>query len=381
MDLSPISQAAPMASGANGGVDTPRPVTEQTLPHDVLVALSNSRDLLATWWPAVVVAGLAALLVVAGARRRHRGRRTWPARTAAGVALVLAAALGVNAWVGYVPSVTAAALLLTEHESVATSSTGAVAPVTIAVPAALRMPTSTTWVYTPPGYDPNGSTRYPVVYLLHGTPGTSADWMSGGDIAHVMDVLVAHHLVRPMIVVAPDANGIGQADTECLDSTRGGSQVETYLDRVVVPWVDAHYATAADWSHRAIGGMSSGGFCALDQGLRHPELYGAIIALEAYDNPGSGGRAMLATRAEVAAHSPGTYLPTMTFAHPVPVFLSAGGAARGGDASEATGLAAQLTARGQSVLYRIEPGQNHTWTMARTAIPYGLEFVSAALAP
>jgi enterochelin esterase-like enzyme len=381
MNLSPISQAVPMASGANGGVDNPRPVTEQTLPHDVLVALSDSRDLLATWWPAVVVAGLAALLVAAGARRRHRGRRAWPAHTAAAVALVLAAALGANAWVGYVPSVAAAALLLTEHETVATSSTGAVAPVTIAAPAALRMPTSTTWVYTPPGYDPNGSTRYPVVYLLHGTPGTSADWMSGGDIAHVMDVLVAHHLVRPMIVVAPDANGIGQADTECLDSTRGGSQVETYLDRVVVPWVDAHYATAADWSHRAIGGMSSGGFCALDQGLRHPELYGAIIALEAYDNPGSGGRAMLATRAEVAAHSPGTYLPTMTFAHPVPVFLSAGGAARGGDASEATGLAAQLTARGQSVLYRIEPGQNHNWTMARTAIPYGLEFVSAALAP
>lgn len=166
------------------------------------------------------------------------------------------------------------------------------------------MPTSTTWVYAPPGYDPNGSTRYPVVHLIHGTPGTSADWMSGGDIAHVMDVLIAHHLVRPMIVVAP-------------------------------------------------------------------ELYGAIIALEAYDNPGSGGRAMLATSAEITAHSPGKDLPTMTFVHPVTVFIAAGAAARGGDASEAAGLAAQLTARGQF----------HTWTMARTAIPYGLTAVSAALAP
>lgn len=370
-----------MTWGANGGVDTPRPVTEQTLPHDVLVALSNSRDLLSTWWPAAVVLGLAVSLVVVGVLRRHRGWRAWPVHTAAGITVVLAATLGVNTWVGYVPSVTAAALLLTEHESVGTASNGAVAPVTIAAPAALRMPTSTTWVYTPPGYDPNGSTRYPVVYLVHGTPGTSADWMSGGDIAHVMDVLVTHHLVRPMIVVAPDVNGVGRADTECLDSTRGGSQVETYLGRVVVPWVDAHYATAADWSHRAVGGMSSGGFCALDQGLRHPELYGAIIALEGYDNPGSGGRAMLATSAEITAHSPGKYLPTTTFEHPVAVFLSVGGAARGGDASEASGLAAQLTARGQSVLFRIEPGQNHTWTMARTAIPYGLELVSAALAP
>jgi enterochelin esterase-like enzyme len=362
-------------------VDTPHPVTEQTLPQDVLVALSNNRDLMSTWWPAVVVAGLAAALVVLGVLRRRRGRRAWPARTAAGVALVVAAALGVNAWVGYVPSVAAAALLLSAHESVGTASTGGVVPATIAAPAALRMPTSTTWVYTPPGYDPNGSTRYPVVYLIHGTPGTSADWMSGGDVAHVMDVLIAHHLVRPMIVVAPEVNGAGRLDTECLDSTRGGSQVETYLNEVVVPWVDTHYATAADWSHRAIGGMSSGGFCALDQGLRHPELYGAIIALEAYDNPGSGGRAMLATSAEITAHSPGKNLPTMTFVHPVTVFIAAGAAARGGDASEAAGLAAQLTARGQSVLYRIEPGQFHTWTMARTAIPYGLTAVSAALAP
>ncbi|PVU82527.1 esterase [Cellulomonas sp. WB94] len=362
-------------------MDSPQPVPAPTLPRDVLVALSDNHDLLSTWWPAVVAAGVAVALVVLAVARRRRGRRAWPARTGAGVALVVAAALGLNAWVGYVPSVAAAALLLTSHESVGTAATGGVVPVTIAAPAALRMPTSTTWVYTPPGYDPSASTRYPVVYLVHGTPGTSADWMSGGDIAHVMDVLIAHHLVRPMIVVAPDVNGVGQSDTECLDSTRGGSQVETYLNQVVVPWVDAHYTTAADWSHRAIGGMSSGGFCALDQGLRHPELYGAIIALEAYDNPGSGGRAMLATDAEIAAHSPRRYLPTMTFAHPVTVFLAAGGAARGGDASEAAGLAAQLTARGQSVLYRIEPGQFHTWTMARTAIPYGLRAISAALAP
>jgi len=369
-----------MSMWVTGSVDSTQPVTEPTLPRDVLVALSANRDPLSTWWPAAVVAVLAVALVVLAVRRRRRGRRAWPAYAGAGLALVVAAALGLNTWVGYVPSFAAAALLLTEHESVGTAATGGVVPVTIPAPEPLRMPASTTWVYTPPGYDPSGSTRYPVVYLIHGSPGTSADWMSGGNIAHVMDVLIAHRLVRPMIVVAPDVNGVGRGDTECLDSTRGGSQVETYLSQVVVPWVDGHYATAADWGDRAIGGMSSGGFCALDQGLRHPELYGAIVALEAYDNPGSGGRAMLATDAEIAAHSPGRYLPTMTFAHPVTVFLAAGGSARGGDASEAAGLAAQLTARGQSVLFRIEPAQFHTWTMARTAIPYGLVAVSDALA-
>lgn len=155
-----------------------------------------------------------------------------------------------------------------------------------------------------------------------------------------------------------------------------GSQVETYLSDVVVPWVDKHYATRTDYAHRVIGGMSAGGFCAVDQGLRHPELYGEIIALEPYDNPGSGGRAMLSTQAEYDAHSPGLYLPVMTFEHPVPTFLGIGELARGGDGRETGGMAAQLSARGQDVLFREEPGQGHTWTLARTGIPYGLIFAS-----
>lgn len=71
----------------------------------------------------------------------------------------------------------------------------------------------------------------------------------------------------------------------------------------------------------------------------------------------------------------------MAFVHPVTVFLAAGGAACGSDASATAGLAAQLITRGQSVLNRIEPRQFHTWTMARTAIPYGLAAVSNALGP
>ena len=221
------------------------------------------------------------------------------------------------------------------------------------------------------------------MYLLHGTPGQSSDWLSAGDVAHVMDVLIADELIRPMIVVAPDTNGKGPGggDTECLDSTRGGSQVETYLTKVVVPWVDAHFLTRADWQHRVIGGMSSGGYAALDQGLRHPELFGAIIALEPYDNPGSGGRHMLSTSAEYVAHSPGRYLSTMTFTHPVPTFLSIGGRAHRSDFANTQRLAAQLQAQAQPMLFRSERGQGHTWTTARTAIPYGLAFVSDTMAP
>ena len=71
----------------------------------------------------------------------------------------------------------------------------------------------------------------------------------------------------------------------------------------------------------------------------------------------------------------------MTFTHPVSTFLSVGAKAHRGDFADTQRLAAQLQAHGQPTLFRSEPGQEHTWTMARTSIPYGLEFVSARMAP
>jgi len=399
----------------------PRPAAVAPLPHAVLAQLATGADWLGSWWPVAGLGAIATVLILVAVRRGGRTWRSpgrWLAVTGAVLAVLLASGSAVNTVVGYVPNVPAAWWLLTGQRpgptdapasihntrvitSVTGSSrtrsggpavarsvtgpstpnpagTGQVTARSVPTPADLRMPASTTWVYTPPGYNPRSATRYPVVYLVHGTPGRSSDWFTGGDVARVMDVLIAQRLVRPMIIVAPDINGAGRADTECLNSTRGGSQVETYLTSVVVPWVDKNYATRADWSHRVIGGMSSGGFCALDQGLRHPELYGSIIALEPYDTPGAGGRAMLRTRAEYDAHSPRRYLPTMTFAHPVPTFLDIGSLGNGG-ASQTRRTAAQLIARGQTVVSRVEPNQSHNWTMARTGIPYGLIFASSNL--
>jgi len=374
----------------------PQPQVAVTLSHLVLAQLATGADWLGTWWPAAALTAVTAVSVVVAVRPGHRAgrlRRRLAGVVGAAIALMLASGFAVNAAVGYVPNVSAAWLLLAGHSTSpragsgqisatavvtvsAQAGTGQVTAAAILAPPDLRIPASTTWVYTPPGYDPAGRVRYPVVYLIHGTPGQSSDWFTGGDIAHVMDVLIAAHQVRPMIIVAPDVNGVGQGDTECLDSTRGGSKVETYLSSVVVPWVDAHYATRADWPHRVIGGMSSGGFCALDQGLRHPELYGSIIALEPFGDPGSGGRAMLGTKGQFDAHSPAHYLRTMTFAHPVPTFLDIGGLGGGGQGSHTAPLAAHLRARGQVVLSRMEPNLPHNWTMARTGIPYGLVFVS-----
>nr|WP_276610572.1 alpha/beta hydrolase-fold protein [Kineococcus siccus] len=242
----------------------------------------------------------------------------------------------------------------------------------------MRVPPSTTYVYLPPGYRAGGARRYPVAYLLHGSPGRSTDWFAAGDAADTLDVLIRHHLVPPMIVVAPDTNGGGLRDTECLDDPHGGPQVERYLTTVVVPYVDAHFRTDARPAARIIGGMSAGGYCALDQGLRHRDLFGPVLAIEPYGDPGPDWRREL-TAAEFAAVSPSHYLPTIAVPAPVPVFLDIGTDAVAAEQADTDHVEAELRARGWPVLRRDEAGQGHTWNTARIALPYGLVFAARFL--
>ncbi len=57
------------------------------------------------------------------------------------------------------------------------------------------------FVYTPPGYDNDRDTRYPVLYLQHGGGEDETGWPKQGHVAFIMDNLIAERKARPMIVV------------------------------------------------------------------------------------------------------------------------------------------------------------------------------------
>lgn len=383
---------------------------------DALVAAAGEfgvhRDFLSSWWTVGVLGGLAVLAAVASAVRRPRdgsGRRphrarAWALRAGSAVSGLLAVAIGVNIYVGYVPDVEALRLRLglgsdrpavvqpsapAQVQADATIATitgtppdgnGAAGAVTIPAPPEMRVPSTEAWVYTPPGFDDSGATLYPTLYLLHGSPGSSADWMASG-APGVLDQLITSGTVRPMIVVSPDLNAEGTDESSCLDSTKGGTQVESYLTDVVLPWVDEHYPVAQDRSYRGIGGMSSGAFCALDQGLRHDDLYGTILSIMPYGSPGAGGDAQLSSPEEVAEHTPNTYVDTIPLPDRLGVFLDYGSDEQDDEVGEtARDLSARLEARGVDVLLRSEQGQGHTWTMAMTALPYGVQFFEQQMA-
>ncbi len=57
------------------------------------------------------------------------------------------------------------------------------------------------FVYTPPGYEKNRSTRYPVLYLQHGWGEDETAWFNQGRANLIMDNLIAEGKTKPFIIV------------------------------------------------------------------------------------------------------------------------------------------------------------------------------------
>jgi len=190
------------------------------------------------------------------------------------------------------------------------------------------------------------------------------------------------HLIQPMILVSVNAGAGTPKDTECLDSTTGGPRIQTFLSSTLVADVDHAYRTIRGRTGRAVGGVSSGGYCALNLGLRHQRVFGTILAMMPYGDPGRnavtfmfGGNTALAR-----ANSPSDYVRTMRLREHQSVFLATG--RHDAETYRTVQLMATvLDERGDYVGVRINPGLGHNWREARDELPYALAFASARFGP
>jgi enterochelin esterase-like enzyme len=133
-------------------------------------------------------------------------------------------------------------------------------------------------IYLPDGYK-DGTTRYPVVYLLHGASGDEHDWTRQGSVAQTLDGLIKRGVMRPSIAVMPSIGPQSWfADGAVL-------KMETALITELLPAVEARYRTGTARSDRSIAGLSMGGFGALNLALKHPQRFCAagIISPAIYD--------------------------------------------------------------------------------------------------
>jgi S-formylglutathione hydrolase FrmB len=135
-------------------------------------------------------------------------------------------------------------------------------------------------VYTPPGYDAQGSRRYPALYVLHGYTGdvaaltSSRPWET--NVLQWADRLIRERRMPPALLVLVDGfTRLG--GSQYVDSVHNGAYA-TYTVRDVIGHVDRSYRTIAAEGGRAVLGKSSGGFGSMHLVLEHPGTFAAFAS-------------------------------------------------------------------------------------------------------
>lgn len=138
-------------------------------------------------------------------------------------------------------------------------------------------------VYLPPGYESSRGRRYPVFYLLHGFPARPGAFFQTVRLGVVEDVLLAKHRARPMILVAPFGSTGTFTDEEWANGVRPHEGWETFGARDLVRAVDRRYRTIRSGAARVLGGLSEGGYAALNIGLHHPGEFRVLESWSGYE--------------------------------------------------------------------------------------------------
>ena len=114
-------------------------------------------------------------------------------------------------------------------------------------------------VYLPEGYA-TSEKDYPVLYLLHGSGDDETGWLTKGQAKSILDSLIASNLCQQMIVVMP--NGYLEQTGKYYTPESRLWMESTFEENFsqLIAWTEAHYRTINDKQHRAIAGLSMGGF-------------------------------------------------------------------------------------------------------------------------
>jgi enterochelin esterase family protein len=112
------------------------------------------------------------------------------------------------------------------------------------------------FVYTPASYEKDPKTRYPVLYLQHGSFEDETGWASQGKANLILDNLIAAGKAVPMIIVMD--NGYAYKPQTGENAGRPASVFEDVVINEIIPMIDAKFRTSVDREHRAIAGLSMG---------------------------------------------------------------------------------------------------------------------------
>ena len=140
-------------------------------------------------------------------------------------------------------------------------------------------------VYTPAGYEKNTKTKYPVLYLLHGSGGDEDAWGDLGRAVQILDNLIAEGKAEPMILVMPNGVHFNQAAPgvavnmfqPTMTNSRSQSTVEveeSFPD--IIKYIESNYRVKKDKNSRAVAGLSMGGRQSAALSRKYPNTFGYV---------------------------------------------------------------------------------------------------------
>jgi S-formylglutathione hydrolase FrmB len=354
-------------------------------------------------WIWIGLTGVAAGVLIAG----WRGARWWR-RGVSALAVpvcVLCAALALNVWVGYFPTVQTAYNQLTAGPLPDQTDTGtvvamqkrhAIPPKGTVVP--VNIPNAGSGfkhrgelVYLPPAwYATDPPPRLPTVMMVGGEFNTPADWLRAGSAVKTIDDFASAHGGNAPVFVFVDSGGAFNNDTECVNGSRGNAA--DHLTKDVVPFMVSNYRVSPNRANWGVVGWSMGGTCAVDLTVMHPDMFSAFEDIAGDLTPNSGNKAQTISRlfgGNAAAWA--AFDPTTVMSRHGPYTGVAGWFDIDGNPSAqprvanpndqtaaANSLCATGSANGIKCAVVVQPGK-HDWPFAAHAFAAGLPWLAGQL--
>jgi enterochelin esterase-like enzyme len=237
------------------------------------------------------------------------------------------------------------------------------------------------YVYLPAAYLSRDArkVRFPVIEVLAGFPGGPRSWLDRLRLRKVIDREIRAGRMSPAVVVLPVQTRSPFRDSECVDAV-GGDRYDTYLSADLREALGVSFRVRTDRDAWGVAGYSTGGFCAVNLAVRHPDQYAAAASLSGYFSPLSDASTGDLYRGDLAARHAND--PVWRFSHaPSPNVALYLAAAR--DDAPAMRQINRLTAVARpptQVTTALVSGGGHTFPAWGALAPAALDWVSAHLA-
>jgi enterochelin esterase-like enzyme len=222
------------------------------------------------------------------------------------------------------------------------------------------------FVYTPVGYDTNLSERYPVLYLQHGGGEDETGWPNQGRVDFILDNLIAEGKAKSMLVVMDRGYAVDPGDSKNTQQSgpRGMFQNNTLTDvfiKEIIPTIDKEFRTISDRDHRAMAGLSMGGFQTFQITLTNLDKFAYI--------GGFSGAGSLQPGIDIKTLYNGVWADANTFNQKVKLmYLSTGTAEPERMYQSVNNFHKELEKAGIKHVYYESPGTSHEWQTWRRSL-------------